>query len=211
MAKGNRLKSRKTPVQERSKKTVEIVLDAAAQVFVERGFNAGTTNHIAARAGVSIGSLYQYFPNKDAIMIGLMERHLADEKRHLVQQMRKLSGRAEKPRSLLRGLIGTLVSDQVIDPRLHRVLIEASLQSPAVIRRVRKILDEVLDEMASLIEERMAEMSAIRVRDTGAAARMATITGFLLTHWFVLAGTEEIDTRRYVDEVTDLLARYLFE
>ena len=211
MAKGDRLKSRKSPVQARSKKTVETLLDAAAQVFIERGFTGGTTNHIAARAGVSIGSLYQYFPNKDAIMVGLMERHLEEERKHLEERMRRLSGRADSPRKLLHGLIGTMVSDQVVDPRLHRVLIEAVLRSPAVIQRGREILDEVLDEMAVLIEERMVHVSSVRVRDKGLAARMATITGFLLTHWFVLAGTEEVETGRYVDEVTDLLARYLFE
>ncbi len=209
--KGKPAKPRKSPVQERSKKTVEFILDAAAQIFTERGFAGGTTNHIAARAGVSIGSLYQYFPNKDAIMVGLMERHLASEQRHLEERMRGLSGKAGNPRKLLRGLIGTMISDQVVDPRLHKVLIEAALRSPAVIQRGRKILDAVVDEMTGLIEERMAEMSSIRVRDRALAARMAIITAFLLTHWFVLTGTEGIDTDRYVSEVTDLLARYLFE
>ncbi len=104
-----------------------------------------------------------------------------------------------------------MVSEQMIDPELHRVLIEAVLGSPAVMQRGRKILDGVVEELAGLIEEQMVGVSAIRVKDTGLAARMATITGFLLTHWFVLAGTEEINTDRYVDEVTDLLARYLFE
>jgi AcrR family transcriptional regulator len=211
MAKATKLKPRKLPVQARSKMTVEAILDAAALVFAERGFNGGTTNHIAERAGVSIGSLYQYFPNKDAIMMGLMERHLAEERIHLAEQMRALSGRSVKPRKLLRGLVRTMVSDQVIDPGLHRVLIEAVLRSPAVMEKGREILEHVIEELAGLIQEGMSGVPVIRVRDHGRAARMATITGFLLTHWFVLAGTEKIDTDRYVDEVTDLLARYLFE
>jgi AcrR family transcriptional regulator len=211
MAKDNRLKPRKLPVQARSKMTVEVILDAAEQVFAQRGFTGGTTNHIAEQAGVSIGSLYQYFPNKEAIMMGLMERHLAEEQTHLAEHMRGPSDRNIQPRELLRGLISTMVSEQMIDPGFHRVLIEAVLGSPAVMHRGREVLDRVVEELAGLIEEQLDGMAETRVKDVGRAARMATITGFLLTHWFVLSGTEEIDTDRYVDEVTDLLARYLFE
>lgn len=205
------MKPRRIPVQQRSRETVEIILDAAAQVFAERGFTGGTTNHIAVRAGVSIGSLYQYFPNKDSILVGLMERHLAEGQRHIAERMRKVSGRTRKPRRLLRGLIETMVSDEVIDPRLHRVLLEAAIRSPTVIQRGRIILDEVLDEVVRVIEGHMLETPAIRVKNTALAARVATLTGFLLTHWFVLAGTEEVEPERYVDEVADLLTRYLFE
>jgi len=69
---------RKTPRQQRSRATVEAVLTAAAQVFEARGYAAGTTNRIAERAGVSVGTLYQYFPNKEAIAVALLERHLAE-------------------------------------------------------------------------------------------------------------------------------------
>ena len=53
-------------------------MQAAAQVFARHGYAAGTTNRIADRAGVSIGTLYQYFPNKDAILIALIERHIQE-------------------------------------------------------------------------------------------------------------------------------------
>lgn len=67
---------RRVPRQARARATASFVLDAAAQVFAERGY-AATTNEIAARAGVSIGSLYQYFADKDALLVALAERHLA--------------------------------------------------------------------------------------------------------------------------------------
>src|SRR5271154_532489 len=71
-----RLTPRKLPTQQRSEATVEAILQAAAQVFERHGYAAGTTNRIAERAGVSIGSLYQYFPNKDAVLVALTERHI---------------------------------------------------------------------------------------------------------------------------------------
>ena len=69
---------RKRPVQQRSRDMVATLLDAAAQVIVERGLDNLTTNHVAEAAGVSIGSLYQYFGDKDALVEALLQRHAAE-------------------------------------------------------------------------------------------------------------------------------------
>ncbi|HVU25095.1 MAG TPA: TetR/AcrR family transcriptional regulator [Opitutus sp.] len=69
---------RKRPQQRRSQATVDAILDAAVHVFRETGFAAATTNAVATRAGVSIGSLYQYFPNKLALLEALRERHVRE-------------------------------------------------------------------------------------------------------------------------------------
>jgi AcrR family transcriptional regulator len=71
-----RIKPRKYAIQERSKLTVESILEAAIQVFEQHGYAKGTTARIAERAGVSVGSVYQYFPNKDSIVVALAEKHL---------------------------------------------------------------------------------------------------------------------------------------
>jgi AcrR family transcriptional regulator len=70
------LAPRRIPVQSRSRKRVERVLDAAAQIFADAGYDAATTEAIAARAGVSIGSLYQFFPNKQSLFDAVARRHL---------------------------------------------------------------------------------------------------------------------------------------
>jgi AcrR family transcriptional regulator len=67
---------RKRPLQARSKQTVEWIVEAAARVFRAEGFDA-TTNRIAELAGVSVGTLYEYFPNKEALLATLAERHVA--------------------------------------------------------------------------------------------------------------------------------------
>ena len=71
------LQSRKSPAQSRAVETVAAVLEAAARILEERGFAGYTTNAVALRAGVSIGSLYQYFPGKDAVTVALIERETA--------------------------------------------------------------------------------------------------------------------------------------
>ena len=67
-------KPRKIPVQDRAKVTWNVILDAAAQVLLRRGYEKATTDRIAERAGVSIGSVYEYFPNKESIFAALMLR-----------------------------------------------------------------------------------------------------------------------------------------
>jgi AcrR family transcriptional regulator len=71
-----RLEPRRKPRQVRAGLTRERILTAAAHVFAEHGYAAGTTNRIAERARISIGSLYQYFPNKDAILAELLIQHI---------------------------------------------------------------------------------------------------------------------------------------
>lgn len=74
MARPPLLRPRKQPRQARSRETVERVLAASARVFRERGYAGATTNHIAEQAGVSVGSLYQFFPHKAALLHALRER-----------------------------------------------------------------------------------------------------------------------------------------
>jgi AcrR family transcriptional regulator len=70
------LSPRKTPVQRRSAVTVDAILDAALQVLVRSGKERLTTTLVAARAGVSVGTLYQYFPNKSSLLQACLRRHM---------------------------------------------------------------------------------------------------------------------------------------
>jgi AcrR family transcriptional regulator len=66
----------KTPVQARSIYTVDAIFEATIQVLIQHGINQLTTTKVASRAGVSVGTLYQYFPNKTALLTAALERHL---------------------------------------------------------------------------------------------------------------------------------------
>src|SRR5579859_8145808 len=70
--------TRRKPTQERSRQVVAALLEATAQVIAERGLAQTTTNHIAARAGVSVGSLYQYFANKEELLAALFDKLVED-------------------------------------------------------------------------------------------------------------------------------------
>ena len=80
-----RLSPRKSPRQERSRATVEAILEATTDILIRQGAGRLTTNRIAERAGVNIASLYQYFPGKEAIVAELRRRHGADQRTALRQ------------------------------------------------------------------------------------------------------------------------------
>jgi AcrR family transcriptional regulator len=71
------IKLRKTPRQKRSADTVSVIVEAAARILELRGFDGFNTNAVAEKAGVSIGSLYQYFPDKNALLSAIIERETA--------------------------------------------------------------------------------------------------------------------------------------
>src|SRR4051812_39996820 len=113
---------RKRPTQERSKATVEAILAAASQVLIAVGFDRTTTARVAERAGVSIGTLYQYFPNKDALVVALIERH-ADE---LVATIRRVIAQHAQGTlaQAVRAAIEATMTAHRLDPRLHKILHE---------------------------------------------------------------------------------------
>jgi AcrR family transcriptional regulator len=101
------VKLRKKPSQARSAWTVDLILQAAAQVLETRGEEALTTKTVAERAGVSIGTLYQYFPNRDAILVALADR----EAQRIAERMRALINRSasENAQDPGRSVIKTLI------------------------------------------------------------------------------------------------------
>lgn len=95
---------RRRPAQARAKATVERILDGAAHVFATRGY-AATTNHVAETAGVSIGSIYQYFPDKDALLVALHNRHLDHVEDRLLG-----GGPRDDPSGWVRWLVDELIA-----------------------------------------------------------------------------------------------------
>jgi AcrR family transcriptional regulator len=115
-------KPRKDASQERSRATVDALVEATARILVREGFDKASTNHIAEVAGVSVGSLYQYFPSKEALVAAVIARH-QQEILHTVR--RELAEAMNLPlEKAVHKLVAVAVKAHRIDPRLHRVLAE---------------------------------------------------------------------------------------
>src|SRR5262245_66599391 len=118
-----KLAPRKVPRQERSRATVEALLEATADILVREGYGKLTTNRIADRAGVNIASLYQYFPGKDAIVAELRQRH-GDEQRAALRKV-FVEHRGGGLESTVQALVSMGIAAHAVAPELHRVFVEA--------------------------------------------------------------------------------------
>ncbi len=111
---------RKVPRQARSRATVEAITYAGAQVLGARGWLGFTTNEVALIAGVSIGSLYQYFPDKHVLIDAIRDRHLAE----VLAVMQGASSAGPSSTHLVEQLVDGLIAAHGVHPALHRVLLD---------------------------------------------------------------------------------------
>ncbi|MFV2173763.1 TetR/AcrR family transcriptional regulator [Actinomadura sp. LOL_016] len=198
-----RLRPRKEPGQQRAVETRQRLLDAAARVFSEYGYSAGTTNRIAEAAGHSIGSLYQYFPNKDAILVELVTAHARDG----VAAIERLLDGGPLPERLedrIRLFVRAALDNHSGDPALHRVLFEEAPRPPELLR----FLHEAERRTVAAAEELLAEDPRVTVADVPMAARLVVAAIESLVHRFTADGRFG-DAGRFEDELVAMLVRYL--
>lgn len=196
---------RKYASQDRSRATVDALVEATARILIREGFDKASTNRIAEVAGVSVGSLYQYFPSKEALVAALIDRH-NQEVRQVVQG--ELAEAVNAPvKQAVRKLVAVAVKAHRIDPKLHRVLAE---QIPRVgrLEKVEGFNREYYALFKSYLESRRDEIRAV---DLDLAAFVCVTSIEALTHTAVLhhkiASDEAMNV--LVDEATRLIVGYL--
>lgn len=197
--------ARRQPVQSRSQETVDVILEAAAQVFSERGYAAGTTNRIAQRAGVSVGSFYQYFPNKDAVLVALVDRHVDAGMRSVEALLADAVDRDGALDALLRSFVSAMVALHDREPDLHRVLFEEAPHPPELHECVLQAEEALAHTWRAILERRLGLGTA----EADTAAHLIVQLTEALTHRFVLHGLHDLSTGAFVEEVVTLLTRYL--
>jgi AcrR family transcriptional regulator len=199
-----RLEPRKLPKQGRSGATVEAILEAAAQVFERQGYAAGTTNRIAERAGVSIGSLYQYYPNKDAILVALVHRHLAEGMAALESHLQRLS-RGARFDDILPDIVHAMVALHALAPGLHRVLFEETQLPPTL----RAELDGLEDRLVDLAADALAADPDSCPVDPRLSARVVIGAIEGLTHRLVLRPPSGVAPEAIAGEITEVVRAYI--
>jgi AcrR family transcriptional regulator len=205
-ARKQRLDPRKRPVQQRSKTTVDVILLAATQVFETHGYAAGTTNRIAERAGVSIGTLYQYFPSKEAIAVALLERHIADTDHRLHEWVGHMVVEQHGLREALHDYVTGMLQMHSGQPRLQHILLE---ETPLP-ERVHQALLEAERHAAKTVAGLLRLYPEVRCAYSDHAAFLVVQTVESLTHRFAVHPDEQFIPRTtFVDEVVNMLVAYL--
>ena len=201
-----RLTPRKQPVQHRSRTTVDVVLTAATQVFETCGYAAGTTNRIAERAGVSIGTLYQYFPNKEAIAVALLERHITDTDHRLHEWVGHMVVEQHSLKEALHDYVTGMLEMHSKQPRLQHILLEETPLPEHVHQAVLEAERHATKTVAGLLRL----YPEIRRPCLEHACYIVIQTVESLTHKFAAHPDDQfIPQATLVDEVVAMLISYL--
>ena len=174
-------KPRNSPRQQRSRETYERVLDVAAKTFEELGYAGTTTNKVAGAAGISIGTFYHYFPDKDALLYALAERHLAHASESMMAVFARLRDDEPDLETSLRAGIEVHVRLHVEEPQLHSLLYDSAPRSQALLTRLRAANAAIAEEVArhfdrlGVARDNCALVSSMLVAGIEAQVHAATI------------------------------------
>ncbi len=178
--------------------TYEAIVEAAAQVFERHGYARGTTNRIAERAGVSIGSLYQYFADQDAVLLAVAERHVAEAGAAVVDALAALDD-DPVPVAALEEVVRAVVALHRDRPRLHRLLFEEAPLSPALRERVAQLERGLAAQVAVYLARRPRPPA-----DPALTAALLVQAVEAWAHRFVIDGSD-VSEDAFVAEAARLL------
>lgn len=206
MARKPLTKPRKQASQGRSRATVDTLIEATARILVAEGFDRASTNRIAREAGVSVGSLYQYYPSKEALVAAVIQRHNRDLMEQVGQAFAKAAG--EPLEEGVRTLVSAAIDAHRIDPALHCVLAE---QTPRVgaLAEVEAFNRDYFGLLRAYLEDHKGELRAL---DLDLAAYVCVTAIEALTHTAVLHRPELLSddaAAQLVEEARRLVLGYL--
>jgi AcrR family transcriptional regulator len=196
--------SRKKPRQARAHATVNAILEATTQVLDREGLDAATTTRVADVAGVSIGTLYQYFSHRDAILDALQDREF-DHALSLMQGVLSDANLGRSPRETVGAVVRGLAAIYASRPGLHRVLAIEGLRVAKADRvhafdeRVVAIIRHFLSATRPRIRRKSVEAAAFVAYQSVRATMLASL----------LENPPGVDQGALVDELIDLVLRYL--
>ena len=198
------LREPRQPRQPRSVATVNAILDATVQILDREGLDAATTTRIAEVAGVSVGSLYQYYAHRDAVLTALQDREF-QRALGLLERILVDSNLRQKPRETVSAVVQGLMALYAKSPGLHRVLAIEGLR----VAKADRVHAFDLRVVAIIRHFLAATGPAIRRKNLDAAAFVAfqSVRATMLAS--LLERPPGLDDAALVEENVDLVLRYL--
>ena len=197
---------RKKPQQARAQTTVNAILEGTVQVLEREGPEAATTTRIAEVAGVSVGTLYQYFSHRDAVLDALQEREF-DRALAFVTGVLSDGNLAQTPRQTVTAAVEGMSAFYIQNPGLHRVLAMEGLRSSKADRlqsfdlRVIALIRHFLAATGAPVRRKNVEAAAFVTFQCVRATMLATL----------LERPAGLNSQSLADELVDLLLRYLVD
>lgn len=193
---------RRTPTQERAKRRYVAILDAAAEVFSEVGFEAATIDEIAARADTSVGSIYQFFSNKNGLFHAIAKQCL-DESGEVFARVLTPELMAQGWEALVEAYLESYFEWERTDIRVRALYSNLQLYA-AYEKDDVAMMEKIIDQVATLLKTFIPAMKPQK-RRVVATTVVNTTTSFL----FLARTAPERRARALLGEVKLLLVRYL--
>ncbi len=194
----------KKPQQQRAFDTRDRILDAAEALFDERGYAKTSMNALAERAEVSVGGLYEWFANKDAILTAVADRHLDAVAAAILDDLGR--SQTEDLEALMHIVFEPALAAHRARPRLHQFLYSEAPRPPELQRKLKAFDDAIEERLASLFKEQ-----GVRPQDATLRAALIARAGQSLLHEFVLddglPGTAKSRLRRVIASLLTLAER----
>lgn len=198
----NQIIPRKYPSQERSKFTVSAILEAAAQLLSKDDVQKVSTNKIAKRAGVSIGTLYQYFPGKEAIVSALITWQIKKKAKLLKSRLHEIDGMELE--QAVEYLINFMIDDKIANINLERSIIFQSARV-ADIKNITEV-DQRFYEILELFHEKLNDKVRPLTEFTPFIILQTVRSNILMA---LASDPELLNKKEFRDELVDLVVRYL--
>lgn len=196
-----RRKAVRKPKQQRSQDMVAAIISAGARILARKGWAGFTTNAVAERAGVSIGSLYEYFRNKQALVDAIADAHIENGER-LIELAGTIAAGSRAPAEVVEMLVDGAISLHADDPKLHRVLSSEVPLSPLIRHRVARLRSRLVDLVAQSLRDQVAEPRL-------AAQLLVDATDAIVHRWWVEDDGRTGDPLRMAAELKIMLGAYL--
>lgn len=200
----------RTPVQKRGVETKKKIIEAAEDLFAEKGYYKTNALEIAARAGVATGSFYAYFNNKKEVLIEIIRNFYAATSEKVlnaynIQVRDNTTDNYREGKKLIHYMIRALYEAHTVKPSLHRELLAMALMDREIEDISREEDRKVIAAMTSLFNE---YKKYIRVKDPEATAILLHRVGDEIIHHIRIRGAD-IDGKRLLAELEDMVCRYL--
>jgi AcrR family transcriptional regulator len=199
----------RVPQQARSRRTRQRILDAAIESFETLGYDETTTAEIARQAGLAIGSVYDYFRDKRAILLEILRDTVELMADLVVQGLAPEAWAHADPREGVRRLLDQVFHSRTVRPGVQRILWERFFKDP----EIRRAMEAIEQRVRGAIETLLAALrrdGRLRVDDVATAAFVIHLSAEWTASRLVLGGAPvAIDAA--VDAATDMITRYLFD
>lgn len=193
------------PQQQRSIEKKQRIVQAAAELFAERGFKGSNSKLIAARAGVSVGTFYNYFKNKKSLIMNVAQLHNEQLNKTVFNGLMNLDFQGKTNREIVRRIIDATYQAHDLSPEFHREALGLGLVDEQMRRYHEQFDQDVHRQVVSFLGS-LGER--IRVTDLEAAAQTVNMAVEGVVHSLVLFN-QPLEVERVLDELTDMITRYL--